>query len=245
MSSHNRTRKAKERRAAKTSFALNPEFGYLNSQVLDKDAFTHYWGAPAGQETQLEWQERTSGMTQFCDGAQSAPRDEVKATVVKIEKENLSSSREIGVSPQPISLKRQRRKVEPKMEDQHPVLPQMSEQDALHARISQLENEVVRLRHEIDTRATTERVIRDLQLEWQHMRADCLAFQTRVGGLGHLPQHRGWKSEMESDFDPDWTLAEVEDGSQPALLDWSQQGFQEDEWDDSVVEERKDLEIDV
>jgi hypothetical protein len=34
-------------------------------------------------------------MTHFCDGAQSAPRDEVKATVVKIEKENLSSSWEI------------------------------------------------------------------------------------------------------------------------------------------------------
>jgi hypothetical protein len=34
-------------------------------------------------------------MTHFCDRAQSAPWDEVRATVVKIEKENLSSSREI------------------------------------------------------------------------------------------------------------------------------------------------------
>lgn len=165
---------------------------------------------------------------------------------------------QILATSQTNSLKRQRREVEPKMEDLHPVLPQMSEQDILRARISHLEHEVARLRHEIDTKATTERVIRDLQLEWQHMRADCLAFQTRVGGLGvrmhraenhieeiaqYLPQHHGWKSEMGSDFDPDCTLAEVEDGSQPAMLEWSQEGSQEDGWDGLVVEERKEIDV--
>ncbi|KAJ7808633.1 hypothetical protein B0H14DRAFT_3482123 [Mycena olivaceomarginata] len=264
MSIHTRSRKAKESGAAKTSFALNPEFGYLNSQVLDKDAFTRYFGAPAGEETQLELQELSSGTEVLREGARSAPRDEIKPTIVKIEKENLSSSRKIDVFPkilatsQPNSLKRQRREVEPKMEDLHPGLPQMSEHDILRARISHLEHEVACLRHEIDTKATTERVIRDLQLEWQHMRADCLAFQTRVGGLGvrmhraenhideiaqYLPQHHGWKSEIGSDFDPDCTLAEVEDGSQPVMWEWSQEGSQEDEWDSSVVEERKEIDV--
>jgi hypothetical protein len=61
---------------------------------LDKEAFTRYLGAPAGEETQLELQELSSGMKHFCEGARSAPRDEVKPTMVKIEKENLSSSRD-------------------------------------------------------------------------------------------------------------------------------------------------------
>lgn len=104
---------------------------------------------------------------------------------------------------------------------------------SLVLRISQLENEVMRLRRENEAnQAAAERVIQDLKLEWRHVRGDCIAFQSRVGGLGvrmnrveghveqiveHLPGHRGWHSEVGSDFDPDATLADVdfEDGSQP------------------------------
>ncbi|KAJ7239149.1 hypothetical protein C8J57DRAFT_1727465 [Mycena rebaudengoi] len=42
--------------AAKVSFGLNPEYGYLNSQVSDSVAFLHYQNAPAGTQTQLELQ---------------------------------------------------------------------------------------------------------------------------------------------------------------------------------------------
>ncbi|KAJ7193996.1 hypothetical protein C8J57DRAFT_1545045 [Mycena rebaudengoi] len=42
--------------AAKVRFGLNPEYGYLNSQVPDSVAFLHYQNALAGTQTQLELQ---------------------------------------------------------------------------------------------------------------------------------------------------------------------------------------------
>jgi hypothetical protein len=132
-----------------------------------------------------------------------------------------------------------------------PGIIERNRSDAL--RISQLEAEVAHLRSEIlVNQLAAERVIRELQRDWQYMPQDCINFQVRVGGLivrmdrverhtdeivGHLSGHHGWKSEIGSDFDPDATLAEVEveDGSQPVEEwiqghDWSEElGEGEDE----------------
>jgi hypothetical protein len=121
---------------------------------------------------------------------------------------------------------------------EHDIVPAIVEplpSDKL--RISVLEAEVAGLRSQIlVNQQTTERIIQELQRDWQTRRQDCIDCQVRVRGLRvrmdrveghideivvHLPAHHGWKSEVGSDYDPDITLAEVEveDGSQP---EWTQ-----------------------
>lgn len=127
------------------------------------------------------------------------------------------------------------------------------ESDSL-LRISQLENEVAVLRREmLANQEAAERVIQGLQHEWKEMLRTCVYFQNRVGGFGvrmnrveghvdeivaHLPSHRGWRSEVGSDFDPDTTLAdmEFEDGSQP-LEPWTH----EQDWSD--VDVKKEIDV--
>lgn len=75
---------------------LNPAFGYLNSQVLDKDAFRAHLGAPAGEETQRELQEASQNNMDQEDprrgGIQHVKLESVdaKCMAVKIEKENIA-----------------------------------------------------------------------------------------------------------------------------------------------------------
>lgn len=129
-----------------------------------------------------------------------------------------------------------------------PVLVQPT-RTSENLRISQLENEVAVLRHEIlANRADDTRIIQELQREWQEMQRTGLHLQTRVGGLRvrmgrvedhvdqmvlDLPGHHRWSSETGSD--PDTTLAEMEDGSQP-VEEWTQA----QDWSHSGVDVKKE-----
>jgi hypothetical protein len=71
---------------------VNPDFGYLNSQVPDKTAFKYYLGALAGEQTQLELQEVSQNTSADIKSEAGIAVTEVKSPVVKIEKENLPPS---------------------------------------------------------------------------------------------------------------------------------------------------------
>jgi hypothetical protein len=72
--------------------ALNPDFGYFNSQVSDKDAFRHYLNVPAGEKTQAELQElsQNTAMPSHVESGGDILRthSDTAPITVKIEKEN-------------------------------------------------------------------------------------------------------------------------------------------------------------
>ncbi|KAJ7792012.1 hypothetical protein B0H13DRAFT_2516502 [Mycena leptocephala] len=251
------TRNAKELGAAKSTFVVNPDFGYLNSQVPNKHAFRSHLGARAGEQTQIELQELSQVAVEPSNNDFKAGISRLEVNV-NFEKENIplsgttrpciseytSSDLASTGSTSCISYRRAysprtqtstdgRRHVKAE-EDYVRVPPQLSKSASLH--ILQLEAEVALLRREIrDNHEATQRVIQGLQRDLEDMRGTCLAFQKRVDGLrvrvnraeghideivGHLPAHYGWRSEVGSDFDPDTTLTEVDDGSQPVDEPW-------------------------
>ncbi|KAJ6451531.1 hypothetical protein C8R47DRAFT_1215649 [Mycena vitilis] len=224
---------------------VNPDFGYLNSQIPDKKAFTAHFGAPAGGQTQLELQElsqaRPAPSIQFkfqilevLEDVKPTAKEVIEAAkevkpVVKIEKENIPASvshLETGRPP----TKRVRLDTEAK----YPGAATKTAGD-FNRRINELETELDFLRHKIhDNQAAAERAVNNLRIEWEQkfrasiglqMRLDGLRVRVhRVGGhvdqiVEHLPNHYGWKSDIGSDFDPDTTMAEFEDNTQPEDLD--------------------------
>ncbi|KAJ7430303.1 hypothetical protein B0H11DRAFT_2263738 [Mycena galericulata] len=229
----------------KSSFALNPEYGYLNSQVGDRDAFKHHLPASAGEETQAELQEPSQSTPTASRFELETPTAEVKPIVVKIEKENKLPT---ALSPVPKrSLKRVRvEECVAKTEECLTPTPTPTEQAG---RISELESEVLALQHQMATnQEAAMRVIDDMRSEWELMRRECIFLRARVGGFGvrlnrveghvdevveHLPDLHGWRSEVGSNYDPDMILADIEDGSQPV----------EDDWYDSQVGTEKEVDM--
>ncbi|KAF7364703.1 hypothetical protein MVEN_00340100 [Mycena venus] len=234
-------RKPKALGTAKSAFAVNPDFGYLHTQVPDKDAFRYYMNAPAGRETQDELQEFSQDSTAgyaALEGSIMETKLEIQPITVKAEKENLPLTPTVLRAVSRVQSSTKRARVD-ELEDHavklEPDIVEPLPSDKL--RISVLEAEVASLRSQIlVNQQTTERIIQELQRDWQAMRQDCIDSQVRVRGLRvrmdrveghvdeivvHLPACHGWKSEVGSDFDPDITLAEVEveDGSQP---EWTQ-----------------------
>ncbi|KAF8171203.1 hypothetical protein K438DRAFT_1982190 [Mycena galopus ATCC 62051] len=244
MHRRNSDRQKKALGTARSTFTLNPDFGYFNSQVSDQDAFRHYLNGPTGEKTQAELlelsQDTTAGYVELGGSILRSDADQ-KPITVKIEKENYPLTPAVlrAFSPGRSSTKRAR------VEEDHTVkigdgsVPGVIEPvptDRL--RISLLEAEIANLRTQmlLDQQGF-KHAIRELQQDWHTMRQDCINCQARVGGLKvrmdrveghidemvvHLPGHHGWRSEVGSEYDPDTTLAEVEveDGSQP--LDWTQ-----------------------
>ncbi|KAJ7914120.1 hypothetical protein B0H13DRAFT_2325707 [Mycena leptocephala] len=217
---------------------VNPDFGYLNSQVPNKHAFRSHLGARAGEQTQIELQELSQVAAEPSNNDFKAGISHLEVNV-KFEKENTPLSVPAvfpTVAPTVRAHKRARMEDDTVKaeEDYVRVPPQLSKSASLH--ILQLEAEVALLRREIrDNHEATQRVIQGLQRDLEDMRGTCLAFQKRVDGLrvrvnraeghideivGHLPAHYGWRSEVGSDFDPDTTLTEVDDGSQPVDEPW-------------------------
>ncbi|KAJ6453245.1 hypothetical protein C8R47DRAFT_1229118 [Mycena vitilis] len=252
-----KARTSKTLSQARSAFAVNSDFGYLNSQVPDKDAFRHFVGAQAGEETQLELEEYSTPDPAPRPGVGGAHVLGDKSASVKIEKENDAESIvSIAVSPAAVrGSKRARHEASAVKAEKEcdPVLREPGRDAAM--RITQLENEVALLRAQLRTNQdATDRYLDGLQREWENVRAVCLGFKDRVGGLGvrmerveghideiveHLPAHHGWKSEVGSDFDLDTTI-EVEDGSQPVEEPWWDEGSQPVEepwWDEGVKKE--------
>ncbi|KAJ7271315.1 hypothetical protein B0H12DRAFT_1067168 [Mycena haematopus] len=237
-------RKSKTLAQARSVFALNPDFGYLNSQVPDKTAFRRFVSGPAGAETQLELQELSQRMTAPCTGdfKPVASLTDTKPANVKIEKENTPTVSTVSHESHliPGRLKRPRLEVHDAMpvkteelEDSISTPAESSQSTAL--RIAQLENEVAFLRAQIRVdQDATDSTIQGLQRDWEDLRRTSLYFHNRVDGLRvrvnrveghideiveHLPAHYGWKSEIGSDYDPDATL-DMEDRSQPVVEAW-------------------------
>ncbi|KAJ6458002.1 hypothetical protein C8R45DRAFT_943014 [Mycena sanguinolenta] len=245
-------RKSKALGTAKTAFAVNPDFGYLHSQVLDKDAFRHYLNAPAGPETQDELQELSrlhSPAGYMSQGGAVGPKVETKPILIKLEKENHPPTLTTSYTT-PSSNKRPR--VDEPEEDRAVKLEPYHGLDIVassneNLRISVLEAELASLRSQVlVNQQAMERKIQELQQNWQTVRQDCGECQAWVRGLrvrmdrveghvdeivAHLPAHHGWKSEVGSDYDPDVTLAQLEmgHGSQP---EWTQSQWEDwsNEW---------------
>ncbi|KAJ7468422.1 hypothetical protein B0H11DRAFT_2238888 [Mycena galericulata] len=219
----------------KSSFALNPEYGYLNSQVGDRDAFKHHLPASAGEETQAELQEPSQSTPTASRFELETPTAEVKPIVVKIEKENKLPT---ALSPVPKrSLKRVRvEECIAKTEECVTPTPTPTEQAG---RISELESEVLALQHQMATnQEAAMHVINNLRSEWELMRRGFGVRLNRVEGhvdevVEHLPDLHGWRSEVGSNYDPDMILADIEDGSQPV----------EDDWYDSQVGAEKEVDM--
>ncbi|KAJ7623990.1 hypothetical protein B0H17DRAFT_1219041 [Mycena rosella] len=245
MHSISRPRKSKALSLARSSFALNPDFGYLNSQVPDENAFRYHLGAPAGEETQVELglaHTTSPGDVQEYEAKPTIAVAHGRPIIIKNEdKENIA----LDLLSRPPSTKRARveSSVRVKTEEGTRLVPVAEPASAEPAggdrlRISQLEKEVLLLRHEIAaSHEARERDIEDLQREWRNMLTDCKYFQSRVKGFGirlfrvedrvdeiaaQVPGYHGSRSGIGSEYDPDTTFVE-EDGSQPVegLQEWS------------------------
>ncbi|KAJ7219882.1 hypothetical protein B0H12DRAFT_1078486 [Mycena haematopus] len=189
-------------------------------------------------------------------GGDMTPND-TKPIIVKIEKENdtlnLAPPTELCTVSRPSLTKPSKRARVTKDDvkndietDETPSSPFKVQNQSDGLRVSQLEAEVVRLRNQIlVNQQAAERVVGDMQRDWEYMRQNLINCQVQVNGLivrmdrvdrhvdevvGHLPGHHSWRSDYGSDFDPDATLAEVEfeDGSQPIdewihSHDWSEE----------------------
>ncbi|KAJ7856263.1 hypothetical protein B0H14DRAFT_3643623 [Mycena olivaceomarginata] len=196
-------RKSKALAEARSAFTVNPDFGYLNSQVPDKNAFRHFVGGPAGDETQLELQELSQPTAAPWIGVSGTDPllADTKPASVKIEKENvlpmgnfrLTFPKYIAelytavptVSPAtPGRLKQPRVDVDAvKGEVSVPVVGELSSSATL--RIAQLENEMALLRAQLHTKQeATDKFIQGLQRDWDDLRRTCISFQNRVGGFG-------------------------------------------------------------
>ncbi|KAJ6589173.1 hypothetical protein B0H19DRAFT_1248729 [Mycena capillaripes] len=172
-------RKFKALGETQSAFIVNSDFSYFNSQVSDKDAFRHFVGAPAGEETQLELQEPSQPIVALADGGLESGRSlaDTKPAIVKIEKENLLSA----IPAMPAVLGRLKQAlVEAETEvvktesDSAPILGESPD-----LRISQLENEVAHLRQQIcANQEASEVFIRGLKHEWMVSRGCFLTSRT-------------------------------------------------------------------
>ncbi|KAJ6498030.1 hypothetical protein C8R47DRAFT_1112592 [Mycena vitilis] len=227
---HSNGRTSMERRAkglgqARSKYTVNSDFGYFNSQVPDSTAFQHFLGAPAGEETQEELQGQKR-MTTAPNNESSLPlHADIKPAAVKTEKENIPLGVHTVHPTDQVRFKRARLD-EVKTEERAFDLPLAGDSDSKTCwrRISQLEEEVSVLRRELRaSQDSVNRVIEVLQRDREELRRASIGLGARMNRVeGHVnemvdnfPAHGGWRSEVGSRFDPDWTLAEVEDGSQP------------------------------
>ncbi|KAJ7853041.1 hypothetical protein B0H14DRAFT_3450440 [Mycena olivaceomarginata] len=206
MDSGSRSRMSKDLGATKSAYMLNPAFGYLNSQVLDKDASAPIW-VPRQAKRPNESFKRLHKITWTRRGGiQHVKLESVdaKCMAVKIEKEN------IALVPTPVAFAlppaspRLPAKKRARVEHHAVKTEDLGASDSL-LRISQLETEVALLCREVQ-------VIRDLHDKWEGP-------SPRVQDW---PAHHGWLSDIGSDFDPETTLPICDDGSQPVEDEYSQ-----------------------
>ncbi|KAJ6538248.1 hypothetical protein B0H10DRAFT_2245918 [Mycena sp. CBHHK59/15] len=268
MYSSNR-RAAKELGAARLAYTLNPDFGYLNSQVPDKIAFRRCMNGPAGDQTQEELQE----LTQDTEALPPSVRSSDSMPFVKvepIEKKNIAPSvyTENRWKADKSSSSQSHREKRPRLESLDSVAiksePESTpiqgaaageNRNSLH-RIANLEQEVARLHAEHkEYQALMEQVIVGLKRDLRQTQGD-LAFRIQFGGvlvrMARLERHmdelvdelkvsRPWKSDVGSDYDPDATLADFEDGTQPdGPDDWRSAGTSWD-WDDEDDKKQNDV----
>ncbi|KAJ6618148.1 hypothetical protein B0H10DRAFT_2217920 [Mycena sp. CBHHK59/15] len=119
-----RHRKSKVLAEARSAFAVNPDFGYLNSQAPDKNTFRHFMGGLAGDETQLELQELSQPTAAPWIGVFGTDTllAYTKPASIKIEKENVLPMVPTVSPAAPGRLKRPRVDVDAvKSEDSVPI----------------------------------------------------------------------------------------------------------------------------
>ncbi|KAJ7786954.1 hypothetical protein B0H14DRAFT_3506185 [Mycena olivaceomarginata] len=178
-SSTHRRNSDRKHKALGTVSALNPDFGYFNSQVSDKDAFRHYLNAPAGEKTQAELQELSQDTTAGYKSEGSILRTDAdtKPITVKIEKENYPLTPAVlrAVSPGQ-SLTKQARVEEDHVKIDDGSVPGVVERvPSDRLRISLLEAEVANLHTQmLSDQQAFEPAIRELQQNWHIMRGDCI-----------------------------------------------------------------------
>ncbi|KAJ7038973.1 hypothetical protein C8F04DRAFT_1255544 [Mycena alexandri] len=219
MQGEHRRRKSKGDSAARSNFLLNPEFGHLNSQVKDRNAFRVHLGAPAGPETQRELQAASQHTADPADIERGPDIPDIKlesptkAVTVKVEKENIvlsapTTAYVARTNSSRLSAKRARID-EVKSED---LGAPHSTNESL--RISQLEREVASLRREIQ-------VIQDLRREWEGMRHEYKTLRVRVG---FVEDHVDELALRVPALSPDALelLPICDNGSQPVDEDYSQ-----------------------